>query len=32
MTFEVRFRLWVVRGRFDFSRHYHLLLDDETEE
>jgi len=22
----------VVRGRFDFSRHYHLLLDDETEE
>ena len=22
----------VVQGRFDFSRHYHLLLDDETEE
>jgi hypothetical protein len=22
----------VVRGRFDFSRYYHLLLDDETEE
>jgi hypothetical protein len=22
----------VARGQFDFSRHYHLLLDDETEE
>jgi len=22
----------VVRGQFDFARHYHLLLDDETEE
>jgi hypothetical protein len=22
----------VVRGRFDFNRHYQLLLDDETEE
>jgi hypothetical protein len=22
----------VVGGRFDFSRHYHLVLDDETEE
>jgi hypothetical protein len=22
----------VARGEFDFSRHYHLLLDDETEE
>jgi hypothetical protein len=22
----------VVRGKFDFRRHYHLLLDDETEE
>jgi hypothetical protein len=22
----------VARGQFDFSRHYHLVLDDETEE
>jgi hypothetical protein len=22
----------VARGQFDFARHYHLLLDDETEE
>jgi hypothetical protein len=22
----------VARGQFDFSRHYHLLIDDETEE
>ena len=22
----------VARGQFDFSRYYHLLLDDETEE